>query len=126
MQRSFRLLLLFGAIAVASCASIDKTMESWMGNHQSDLIASWGPPQQVLDDGQGGKIFVYSTTRSYTSPGSATTNMTGSAYGIGNTVYGNATSYTTYNPPQTSSYNAYRMFWIDGNGRIYRWAWKGL
>jgi hypothetical protein len=126
MKPILSLVLLFSVIIVTGCASIDKQMDSWMGHHQSDLIANWGPPQQVIDDGQGGKIFVYSNNRSYTSPGTSTTNVTGSAYGLGNTAYGNATGYTTYNPPQTTSYTAHRMFWVDGNGRIYRWAWKGL
>ena len=126
MKSIQRLVLLLIITAITGCASIDKTMESWMGHHQSDLIASWGPPQQVMDDGQGGKIFVYAATRSFTSPGTSTTTVTGSAYGYGNTAYGSATGYTTYNPPQTTSYDAYRMFWIDSNGRIYRWAWRGL
>jgi hypothetical protein len=108
------------------CASINKTMQLWMGHHQSDLIANWGPPQQVMDDGQGGKIFIYITTRTFTSPGHSTTTVTGSAYGMGNYAYGTARGYTTYTPPQTTSYNACRMFWIDGNGYIYRWAWRGL
>ena len=124
--KRFFLLLLLAIAALAGCASINETMQSWMGRHQSDLIASWGPPQQVMDDGQGGKIFVYTATRSYTSPGTATTTVSGSAYAYGNTAYGTGTRYTTYNPPQSHSYDAHRMFWIDPNGKIYRWSWKGL
>ena len=126
MKLMQRLSLLLIMVILAGCASINKTMESWMGHDQSDLIANWGPPQQVMDDGRGGKIFVYTTTRSHTAPGSSTTTVTGSAYGYGDTVYGTATGHTTYNPPRTTSYNAYRMFWIDQTGRIYRWSWKGL
>jgi hypothetical protein len=113
-----RLFLVLSIAAMAGCAMVDKSMSSWMGHDQSDLIASWGPPQQIMDDGQGGKIFVYASTRSFTTPGSATTTVYGTPYA--------ATAYTTYRPPQTSSYNASRMFWIDQNGRVYRWAWKGL
>lgn len=112
--------------ATSGCGSIDKTMASWMGHHQSELIASWGPPHQTMDDGQGGKIFIYTATRSYTSPGTATTTVSGTAIGSGNVVRGTATGYTTYNPPTTTSYNAYRMFWIDPGGRVYRWSWRGL
>lgn len=121
-----RFMSLVIVVALAGCASISETMETWVGHHQSDLIASWGPPQQVLDDGQGGKILVYTEIRSFTAPGSATTTVTGSTYGYGNTAYGRATGYTTYNPPQTTSYDASRTFWVDQNGRIYRWSWKGL
>jgi hypothetical protein len=120
------LILVLALLFISGCASINKTMQSWMGHHQSDLIASWGPPQQIMDDGQGGKIFIYSTTRTFTSPGHSTTTVSGSAYGTGSYAYGTATGHTTYTPPQTSSYNAYRMFWIDKNGYIYRWAWRGL
>ena len=95
-------------------------------HHQSELIANWGPPQQIMDDGQGGKIFIYSATRNHTTQGRATTNVTGSAYSVGDFTYGNATGHTTYTPPQTSSYTAHRMFWINSNGYVYRWAWRGL
>ncbi len=114
------------ALTLSGCSSINKTMESWMGHHQSDLVASWGPPQQVITDGQGGSIFVYTANRAFTSPGSSTTTVVGSASGYGNRVYGSATSITTYTPPQTTSWSAYRMFWINASGRIYRWSWKGL
>ncbi len=34
----------------AGCVSrINKVMESWMGHNVSELIASWGPPQQIID-----------------------------------------------------------------------------
>ena len=113
-------------LAITGCASIDKTMESWLGHHQTELIGSWGPPQQVFDDGSGGRVFVYSTSRSFTSPGSSTTTVNSSTYSYGNTTYGTATGYTTYNPSVTTSYNATRTFFINRSGRIYRYAWKGL
>lgn len=122
-----RLLLLVAiSLVLEGCASIDKTMASWTGRHQSELIGSWGPPQQVFSDGNGGSVLVYTTTRSYTSPGTATTTVTGSAQTFGNTTYGNATARTTYTPAYTSSYESSRTFWVDANGRIYRWAWKGI
>lgn len=127
MKRLLPLLLVLSCTLLTGCASrINETMESWVGHHQSDLIASWGPPQQIMDDGSGGRILIYTQNRTFTSPGTATTTTTGSAYGAGNTVYGNATSTTTYNPPRTSGYQANRMFWVNSNGRIYRWSWKGL
>jgi hypothetical protein len=73
-------------------------MESWVGHDQNDLIAAWGPPQQILDDGNGGKILVYVATRSYTSPGHANTIVNGSAYTYGNSTYGSAYGNTTYTP----------------------------
>ena len=123
------LVTLFGC-----AASINKTMDSWRGHNVNELIANWGPPQQTMSDGQGGQILIYTQSRQWTTPGTATTNTYGSAntYGTyygniytGNT-YGNATSTTTYTPPKTSGYQAHRMFWVDRYGKIYNWAWKGL
>lgn len=89
-------------------------MESWIGQHQSDLIASWGPPQQTIDDGEGGRILVYTTTRSYASPGSATTSVSESPSG--------GSARTTYDPPRTVSFTTDRMFWIGPTGHVERWA----
>ena len=124
------LLVVLLCLSLTGCATINKTMSSWMGHNVNDLIASWGPPQQIMSDGQGGQILIYSSARTYTTPGQATTNTYGTANAYGNSnyvnVYGSATSTTTYNPPQTSGYTAQRMFWADRNGRLYRWSWKGL
>lgn len=110
--------------------SISKIMDSWMGANVNDLIVSWGPPQQTISDGKGGQILIYSSARTWTTPGQATTNTYGkaNAYGYGNyaNAYGRSTSTTTYTPPQTRGYEAQRMFWVNRNGKIYRWSWKGL
>lgn len=34
-------------------------MQSWVGERESKLIAEWGPPPAVRDDGQGGRVLVY-------------------------------------------------------------------
>ena len=110
-------------ISLTGCATqVNNTMKSWEGSHYSDLIASWGPPSQVFEDGQDGKIFCYQTTGSYSTPGTA--NTSGNAYSYGNTAtyYGT----TTYNPPQTYSYQRSRMFWVNSAGYIYKWSWRGL
>jgi len=126
-----RLVLSFLVVLVlvlfSGCAGqINNIMRSWEGHHYSDLIASWGPPQQVFDDGFGGRILVWTSVRSFTSPGQATTYTTGTATAYDNYIWGSATSHTTYSPPQTYGWTAYRMFWIDSSGFIYRWGWKGL
>ncbi len=57
-KRVFVFLILAYAMALVGCtAAINKKMQSWEGKHYGDLIAAWGAPEQVLDDGQGGKIF---------------------------------------------------------------------
>jgi hypothetical protein len=36
-------------LAASGCASIDHTMQSWVGSPEGDAIASWGPPQQPFE-----------------------------------------------------------------------------
>ena len=112
-------------ITLTGCAArMNKVMASWQGQNFNNLMASWGPPNQVFDDGAGGRVMVWTSTRSYTTPGSSTTQTTGSATATGNTVWGTAASHTTYNPGQTYQWRVYRMFWVTKDGTIYRWAWR--
>ncbi len=101
-------------------------MQSWAGHHYSELMMSWGPPQQVYDDGQGGRILIYTIRRQWTTAGQATTTTTGRATAYDNFIWGNAQSFTEYRPPQTYGYTAWRMFRMDKEGRIVSWSWQGL
>jgi hypothetical protein len=101
---------------------MNQIMSSWEGHHVSDLIASWGPPAQVIDDGKGGKIYCYQYSSAIYMPGTTTTH--GNAYTYGNQMTFNASTYTS--PGYTIPVNKNRMFWTNENGIIYRWSWKGL
>ena len=75
MRRRLSAILILAGLSTSSCAGrINNMMRSWEGAHYSDLIMRWGPPQGVYDDGQGGRILVYTTSPSWTTPGQATTN----------------------------------------------------
>lgn len=131
MKRLSLALLILMAVCMSGCYGkvknrINNTMASWEGHHYSELLSSWGPPQQVLDDGSGGRVLIYSQTRSWTTPGQATTTTDMRATQWDNLIWGNATSTTTYTPGQTYGYTSWRMFFIARDGRIYRWAWRGL
>lgn len=125
---SFLVFLIFQcAIMQAGCsAAVNQKMQSWDGKHYNDLIANWGAPQEVLDDGQGGKILIFSAQRTFTSPAYSTSTATGSGSLIGTNYYGSARGTTTSYPAQSSGYTASRMFWVNKDGYVYRWAWKGL
>jgi hypothetical protein len=125
MKRTLLVVLLLVGL-VGCVARMNRVMSSWVGNSYGNVIAAWGPPDQVLDDGSGGKILVYTRVRSYTAPGTATTQTSGTAAANGSTLYGTATSTTTYTPGQTYSWKIYRMFWLDKNGIVYRWSWRGF
>jgi maltose-binding protein MalE len=121
-------ILILSTVVVAGCFTgrINNTMQSWVGTHYSQLIMQWGPPQGVYDDGQGGRIFVYTQARQFTTPGSATTMTTAQATAYGNQIWGQAQSVTQFTPPQSSGYTAWRMFRANRDGTIYSWSWKGL
>jgi hypothetical protein len=126
-RRLHSTVLLLILVLVGCGPSVSEVMQSWEGSHYRQLYASWGPPQEIHDDGQGGRILIYTMTRSYTSPGYSTTNTQANVYSSPfGTGRGTATSSTTYVPPRTTSYQAYRMFYINEEGYIYYWAWRGL
>ncbi|MGD9843112.1 MAG: hypothetical protein AB7F79_12180 [Steroidobacteraceae bacterium] len=113
VRRVFICTLLLGVLFVSGCASrVTKTMESWVGHHQSDLILDWGPPQQTAGDGKGGSILVYGNYVNLgQTPGQATVNN-----------FGNV----TYTAPQQQGYQRTRMFYVNSDGYIYAWRWQGL
>jgi hypothetical protein len=107
------IILVFAVVLAGGCASrINNTMQSWVGHHQSDLIASWGPPQSTASDGKGGTILIY---QSYVNLGQTPGQVTATGYG---NYY--------YTAPQQNGYGRSRMFYVDENGIIYSWHWKGL
>ncbi len=126
MTKRAAFLALILLLSAGCAARINQVMASWQGHHFSELITTWGPPQQVFDDGAGGRILVWTAVRTFSSPGYASTYTTANATAFANHVWGSATSYTAYFPPETTGYVAYRMFWANSNGIIYRWQWRGL
>ena len=90
---------------------ISETMQSWVGHHKSSLIQSWGPPSSISDDGKGGEIYIYNFNRNLNTTHTTTYNQ-----------YNNSLNTTSRN----NSYTANRMFFINKDGNIYNWRWKGL
>jgi hypothetical protein len=140
-MRSLKLTVLTCALVLSGCMTSDKMnklMDSWSGHNMNNLIAAWGPPSSTMADGSGGQILIYDQSRQMVLPGSATTTTTGMAngttiyngngsFGTANTnVYSTAQSQTIYNPPTVIPINRKRMFWVNGQGTIYRWSWQGL
>jgi len=124
----FRRLVFVAIFVLTGCFAnrINSAMQSWEGHHYSELVMAWGPPQAVYDDGNGGRILVYTAIRQYTVPGHSETSATGQATIYDNMIWAQAQSVTQYVPPQTYGYTAWRIFQIDAKGTIYRWSWRGL
>jgi len=94
------------------CASTSKNMASWVGHHQSELIASWGPPTRISSDGKGGSILIYEEYVNLgQTPGRATVDYWGNI---------------TYTNPKQQGYIRTRMYYINEEGYIYSWRWQGL
>jgi hypothetical protein len=98
-------------LVIAGCVSPSKKMQSWVGHDQSELIASWGPPQSTASDGAGGTVLMYT---SYLDLGQRPGQI---AYG----GYGNY----YYTAPQERGHERTRMFYVNSDGIIYRWRWQG-
>lgn len=108
-----KIILLVCIALLAGCAGkINETMESWVGSHESELIASWGPPQQVSGNGQGGKILVY---QNYVNLGHTQGVATSDGYGN-----------TRFSMPQSRGYSRTRMFYVNEAGYIYSFRWQGM
>ena len=87
-------------VLLVGCASMQ-----WVGRHQSELIAKWGPPQQTASDGKGGTVLVY---REYVdlgqTPGQIRRDKSGNI---------------TYTAPEQQGYQTTNMFYVNQSGYIY-------
>ena len=125
------MVLLIGACATNASKKAQQLEEDWKGKNFNDLIAAKGPPDEKVDDGQGGNIFIYKTyeyerasesengggsTRGGWSGGGAGRGRHGGGYGGGGGSSRGGSSKT--------SYLTYEMFWINPNGNIYRTAYQ--
>ena len=95
-----------------------ETMAGWEGSDANDLIAPWGPPKRVMDDGERGKIFIYIFDRASNTPAEIVTRE------FDNWFDGKRVR-TTYRPSEAAESLAFRIFWINPQNRVYRWAWRG-
>ena len=110
----------------AQSKSITKAMKSWLGHHYTEVMATWGPPSVVYRDGRGGLILVYLYERRWTTQGYQWTTVTGDVYSYGDWTSLYASARTYYVPPQTYGYTAWRMFFVNSQGVVYKVSWQGL
>lgn len=113
MRLFFRSVIIILVMLSTGCAAkLNRQMESWVGHHQSELIASWGPPNQTASDGKDGTILIYGNYVNLgQTPGQVRTDY-----------YGNM----AYTAPQQRGYNRTRMFYVDTRGYVYSWRWQGM
>ncbi len=85
----------------------ERELRSWLGRHESDLMASWGAPARIETDGNGGRVLVYSVGD--TRPEESVN------------VHPPADTLRTRVEPRPSDEE--RRFWVSREGFIYAWRW---
>jgi uncharacterized membrane protein YgcG len=118
--------LLIGACATAANKKAQQLEEDWKGKNFNDLIAAKGPPDEKLDDGQGGKIFIYSTYEyeQASVSGSGGSSSRGGGGGGGGRQGSGAGGGSSRGGSSKTSYLRSEMFWINPDGYIYRTAYQ--
>ena len=95
---------------------MDAVMNAWVGHSAEELVEVWGPPTRVLPAPAGaeGNLYVYEETE-----------QTVTVVPVPAPGDGQAPQRVSYTVSSTSG-SAYRVFWVDPAGRIYRATWSGL
>ncbi len=120
------------ALLIVACASdankkTQQLEEDWKGKNFNDLIAAKGPPDEKLDDGQGGKIFIYSTYEYESGSGGGSSRGGGYGGGVGGGRHGGGYGGgggSSRGGSSKTSYHSSEMFWINPDGFIYRTAYQ--
>ncbi len=126
METKLVVFLLITAFILNGCGlPTAEIMNSWKGSHVSDLIRSWGPPQEISTDGLNGHVYIWRTDiniplseRETETKGTITYDPYLDQYSI--------ESKTTYKEPVVIEGQKVRMFWINEDGTIYTWKAKGF
>ena len=92
-------------------SKIDRIMDSWVGHYQSELIACWGPPTEIVPDGKGGCMLIYESIK-------------GTWGDLKEDRIKGGANYSTR--PRQPGYAATRIFYVNEEGIIYSWKWSGL
>ncbi len=117
MEASACLILLLSVTGWANRGKkISATMDAWKGHHQAELIRSWGPPDETDPDGKGGQVLTWLLDRG----GSTTTATT---LKVDSDICPQCSDVTVYR--ERTRQAASRMFWVDKEGIIYFWRWRG-
>ena len=126
MKSKLVVFLLITAFILNGCGPpTAEIMNSWTGSHVSELIRSWGPPQEISTDGLNGHVYIWRTDiniplseRETETKGTITYDPYLDQYSI--------ESKTTYKEPVVIEGQKVRMFWVNEDGTIYTWKAKGF
>jgi predicted small secreted protein len=107
-------------LILSGCATTqgyEQKVNSWMGLSESQLIRSWGVPQQTFTS-EGSRYFVYNSSRNVYLPG---TTPTYTANIVGNIAYINSYGGSA---PQNLNFSCSTTFQLK-NHKVVSWRFKG-
>lgn len=90
---------------------VDNIMNSWVGHYQTELVAAWGQPTEVVSGDRGGRILIYESLK-------GTWGEETDKHIVGGAQYKAR--------PLQEGYTAIRKFYVNEEGIIYSWEWEGL
>ncbi len=130
-MKKFSILFLTILVGCATTAGYEQMLTTWVGSSESNLISSWGPPENIYALDDGGKVLTYINKRNvqiggYTTTKPVTTYSNGNISGDINANY-NSTSTTymqTTTPVQNINMSCSTRFTFR-NGVVQAWAWQG-
>jgi hypothetical protein len=121
--------ILFALNGLPSPQRINQVMSGWQGQNVSNIIGAWGPPARTIPIGTGASLFVWQIDRTRVEPAECHSQASASHGNVNANgqiwIYPGKVT-TTCAPAQRTGYVAHRMFWVNADGVIYGWAWKGL
>lgn len=97
---------------------MDAVMNAWIGHSADELVEQWGPPSRILPapPATEGSLYVYEESDQAVTVVPAYVPAPGA---------GRSSQVASYTVSSASGF-AYRVFWVNEAGRIYRTAWSGL
>ena len=78
--------LLLCTLFQLGCVSVDQRMQAYVGQHYSNVVATWGEPDSEIDNGEGGKLLTWQFVTTHTTPASVTTTTTHNTNSSSHTV----------------------------------------
>jgi hypothetical protein len=108
-----------------ACAArrFDRLMQNWEGRPLSQLLTTWGPPRSVYSDGNGGHVIVY-VPASDAAP-AAQRHASTTAPQLADEILNGLGARPVFAPQASASWQVYRLFFVDLEGRISGVRWKG-
>lgn len=120
-----RTLLAVFCIAVIICQGcVQAKLNGLLGKDRHALLSTFGPPTQVLPDGEGGNVWVYTKARSVVNRGYQAPPLNTNGMSAGNAAAAGFARGLAQgmNRPSVETKLSHRMIYLNSAGVIYKWS----